>query len=75
MLMQQVNLPEVLTVEEAAVLLRLSAYTVRELARKGKLPARKIGGEWRFSRKALLELVEGRDSRNVPAGKGVVQER
>lgn len=68
--------PELLLVEEVATLLRLSPYTVRQMARQGKLPgARKIGGEWRFSRKALLEWVEGRDSGSVPAGKGAGQER
>lgn len=54
-------LPEVLTTEEAARLLRLSAYTVRELARKGKIPARKVGKEWRFSRRRLLEWLGGQE--------------
>jgi len=51
----------VLTVEEAAELLRLSAYTVRELARTGKIPARKVGKEWRFSREGLMRWLEGHD--------------
>jgi len=51
----------VLNVEEAAELLRLSPYTVRELARTGKIPARKVGKEWRFSREALLRWLEGND--------------
>lgn len=50
---------EVLDVEEAAALLSISAYSARELARDGKIPARKIGGVWRFSRRALLAYLEG----------------
>jgi excisionase family DNA binding protein len=47
---------EVLTVEEAAKILKLSPYTVRELLKKQKLPGIKIGGgrQWRI-RKADLE--------------------
>ncbi len=48
---------EVLNVEEAALLLSLSPWTVRVLAKAGKLPGRKLGKEWRFSRQALLEYL------------------
>lgn len=51
----------VLTVKEAAALLRISAYTVRELARTGKIPARKVGKEWRFTRESLMRWLEGQD--------------
>ncbi|MGO9959422.1 MAG: helix-turn-helix domain-containing protein [Solirubrobacteraceae bacterium] len=50
--------PDVLTVREAARLLRISEEHVRELAREGKIPAGKIGQAWRFSRRALLSLVD-----------------
>jgi excisionase family DNA binding protein len=49
---------EVLNVEEAAQLLGFAPYTVREHARDGLIPARKIGREWRFSRRRLIEFVE-----------------
>jgi excisionase family DNA binding protein len=48
---------EVLTAEGAGNLLGVSARKVLELARKGKLPARKIGREWRFRRTALLNWL------------------
>lgn len=57
---------DVLTAEEAAEFLQFSAYTVRELAREGKLPGRKVGKEWRFSRAALLEWLKG--DRQHPQG-------
>ena len=48
----------ILNAEEVAELLGYSIHTVRLLAREGKLPARKIGREWRFSRDALLKWIE-----------------
>jgi excisionase family DNA binding protein len=51
---------EILTVEEAARLLRLSPYTVRKLARQGRLPGRKVGRGWRFRKDLLLAWLEGR---------------
>jgi excisionase family DNA binding protein len=43
-----------LTVREAAHMLRLAEITVYRLAQRQKIPAMKVGGSWRFSR-ALLE--------------------
>ena len=44
----------VLTIDEAADLLRVDAGVVQELADTGQVPGRKVGGEWRFAREALL---------------------
>ena len=46
--------PEVLTLAQAAELLQVTEDAVRELADRGDLPGRTVGGEWRFSRDALL---------------------
>ncbi len=51
--------PEVLTVGEAASLLRVDESQLLEAARQGELPARAIAGEWRFSRIALLSWLSG----------------
>ena len=48
-----------LTVEQAAELLRVDEDTVRTLAREAKMPARKVGRQWRFSRSAVLEWLGG----------------
>lgn len=42
-----------LTVSEAAVVLRVTEYTVRKWLRKGVLKGRKIEGVWRISRHEL----------------------
>ena len=52
---------EVLTPDEAADLLRSDAATVIAMAVDGKLPARKVGDEWRFSRSALLRWLGGEE--------------
>jgi excisionase family DNA binding protein len=49
---------EVLNADEAAEFLGFNPYTIREKARLGEIPGRKIGREWRFSRRQLLEWLE-----------------
>ncbi|MBE3573478.1 MAG: helix-turn-helix domain-containing protein [Moorella humiferrea] len=59
--LKQAEYPEIMNVEEVADLLRVSNQTVYNLVRNGKLPATKIGREWRFSRTQILALVKGED--------------
>ncbi len=48
---------EVLDVGGAARVLGVSTKTIYTLARKGDIPAMRIGWEWRFARKNLIEWV------------------
>jgi excisionase family DNA binding protein len=52
--------PEVLTLEEVADLLRVDVESVRSLVEQGALPARAVGGSWRFSRRAILDWLSRR---------------
>jgi excisionase family DNA binding protein len=52
-----------LTLREAAEVLRLSPRTVREYVRRGELKGRVIGGRWRFKRTDLDAFFE-----NAPRG-------
>lgn len=52
---------EILTAKEAAELLRISEYTLRKYAKKGRIPAHKIGNQWRFSREELLDWFHAAD--------------
>jgi excisionase family DNA binding protein len=45
--------PRYLTVPEAAALLRVSAWTVRDWARRGRIPATRLGATWLFPRDGL----------------------
>ena len=48
---------EILTIEEAAELLGVSVKTFNKVLHTQNIPARKIGREWKFSRRALIEWV------------------
>jgi excisionase family DNA binding protein len=45
---------EVLSAREAADLLGAHVETIRRMARKGSLPAYKLGKDWRFNKRSLL---------------------
>jgi excisionase family DNA binding protein len=51
--------PEVLNPAQAAALLQIDEEVLDELAERGELPARRVGGEWRFARRALLDWLAG----------------
>jgi excisionase family DNA binding protein len=48
---------EILTLSEAAAYLRVPEKGLADLATAGNVPAREIGGEWRFSRRALADWL------------------
>ncbi len=50
---------DVLTLEEAAELLRVSPQALRARADAGDVPGRRLGDEWRFHRDALLAWLGG----------------
>jgi excisionase family DNA binding protein len=55
--------PDVLTARQAAALLQVEPGVVADLAESGELPARRVGGEWRFARRALLDwLARGEEA-------------
>ncbi len=53
---------EILTTDEAAEFLSLTPYTVREYAKRGIIPAKKIGKQWRFVRADLLAWLRGKET-------------
>jgi len=56
---------DVLTADDVAALLELKPYTVKEYARRGILPGRKLGRTWRFLRPELEEAI-----RHLPRVRG-----
>jgi excisionase family DNA binding protein len=50
---------EVLALDQLAALLRVDVSTMLELAERGELPGRQLGGEWRFSRTAVISWLGG----------------
>jgi excisionase family DNA binding protein len=49
--------PLILTLDEAAELLRLDGSVLHAAAESGQTPGRRIGDQWRFSRAALLDWL------------------
>lgn len=58
---------EVLTVSEAAEILKLDPKTVERQLRAGRLPGAKVGRVWRISRAALEGYLTGGWSKSAPA--------
>jgi excisionase family DNA binding protein len=56
--------PEVLTLEEAAALLRVEDAALLAIAEQEDVPGQKIGQQWRFSRAALLAWLDPRVPRD-----------
>ena len=57
---------EVLTVEEAAAFLKVCHMTVRKLLKNGELPGRRVGKQWRLTKRALLHYIDGEEGGNRP---------
>ncbi len=51
--------PEAMTLEEAAGFLRIEPGELESLALRDRVPARRIGAQWRFSRSALTAWLAG----------------
>ena len=54
---------DILEAKDVAKYLHLHLFTVHKLAREGKLPAFKIGSDWRFRRTAIEEWVKTEENR------------
>lgn len=50
--------PDILNVEEVADLFRVSTQTIYAMLKDGRLTARKVGREWRFSREEVERIVK-----------------
>ena len=55
-----------LSVRDVAQYLKLNEQTVYRMAREGKLPATKIGRQWRFSGRMIEALIHGRPNSEHP---------
>ncbi len=49
---------EVFKIKELATLLKVGEKTVYSMAKSGELPAFKVRGQWRFSKKDIDEWIE-----------------
>jgi len=47
------DFPQVLTIEEASIYLRIPLSTLYKLAQDGKIPCQKVGRHWRFRKETI----------------------
>jgi excisionase family DNA binding protein len=51
---------DILTVDEAAELLKIPRSSVYKLAQQKRIPAQKVGRHWRFHRETLINWIAGK---------------
>jgi excisionase family DNA binding protein len=56
---------DLLTADEAARRLRLHVKSLYRLAKAGKIPCRKVGGQWRFHADALDQWLKSAESDEI----------
>jgi len=56
---------EILTAKEVAEYLNIHPLTVHKYAREGKIPAFKIGTDWRFSKKYIERWIKEKSSYRI----------
>jgi hypothetical protein len=63
--MEQITLPDVLTLEEASAYLQLPVEAVLSQASKGNIPGRKIENDWRFLKVAIDDWLRFQTGRSI----------
>lgn len=53
------NYPEILNMKQAAEYLQISDRTLQRIVKSGEVPGVQVGGQWRFDRAQLQEMVRG----------------
>ncbi len=61
---------EVLKLKDVATLLKVGEKTVYSMAQTGELPAFKVRGQWRFSRKDIDAWIEQQKHTTKDLGEG-----
>lgn len=60
---------KLMTVEQMAEYLQVDEYTIYAWARKGKMPAFKVGRFWRFRKEEIDKWLESQKNKNVNTGR------
>jgi len=63
--MEQITLPDILTLEETSAYLRLPIETVLHQASVGNIPGRKIENDWRFLKVAIDDWLRSQSSQAI----------
>jgi len=63
-LMTNIENNDILTAKEAALFLRIGTQPLMKAVKKGEIKGKKIGGKWVFSRRWLINYIEGEEENN-----------
>ena len=55
---------DILDAKDVASYLRVHLFTVHKYAREGKIPAFKIGADWRFHRRSIEKWIREKEQGN-----------
>ena len=61
------EMPPIMTLAEVAAYLRMAESTVYRLAKTGKIPGQRIGGQWRFLRTQIEALFGASPHEKLPS--------
>ncbi|RKY31129.1 MAG: DNA-binding protein [Candidatus Omnitrophota bacterium] len=61
---------EIMTTKEVAEYLHIHPLTVNRYAREGKIPAFRIGTDWRFHKKHIERWIQEKSGYNFSSTKG-----
>lgn len=62
---------EILDAKDVSDYLHVHLFTVHKYAREGKIPAFKIGADWRFHRKSIEKWIREKEQSNISKDKSV----
>ena len=54
---------EILTIEEAAMYLKIGKRSIYKLAKEGRIPGKKVLNKWRFEKESLRSWVSNGEER------------
>lgn len=69
------KIKEILDAKDVSDYLHVHLFTVHKYAREGKIPAFKIGADWRFHRKSIDKWIREKEQGNATRDRAVKQKK
>ncbi len=63
------GIPDVMTIDDACIYLRIPRSSLYKLAQEGKIPCQKVGRHWRFRKVTLDRWLDSASINNVGSEK------
>jgi len=69
------NSKDILDAKDVAEYLKVHLFTVHKYAREGKIPAFKIGADWRFHRKSIEKWIHAKEQSGLSQGRAAKEKK